>query len=121
MIKKFIDPLISIVIIVAVFSIVLFVIFGQQKALDEQLKASIVSYKAVQLNNQTLGKQVVSKAREQMETMITSNCTEQAYEDFTAKWNEECQNQGLEDKCSLPREIADPLIKEYEEAESGCY
>lgn len=121
MINKFIDPLISIIIVLAVFSVALFVIFGQQKALDDDLTASLVRYRAIESEDESLGKQIVSKAREQLGTMVGSKCAEQAYEDFTAKWNEECQEQGLEDKCSLPREIAEPLLNEYEQAEAECF
>jgi len=121
MINKFIDPLISIIIVLAVFSIALFVIFGQQKALDEDLTASLVRYRSIESEGQSLGKQIVSKAKEQLGTMVGSKCAEQSYNAFIVKWNEECQKQGLEDKCSLPREIAEPLISEYEQAESECF
>ena len=102
--KKNINPSISIVIMLAVFVVSLFIILQGETALNEQLSASIIS-----------------GVRTPLDTMAMSECLRDEYNNFLIKWNQECKAGNLEDKCSLPRDIADPLKADYENSQKSCY
>lgn len=102
--KKNINPTISIVIMLAVFVVSLFIILQGETALNKQLSASIVS-----------------GVKMPLDTMEISECLRNEYSTFLSKWNQECKAENLEDKCSLPRDIADPLKADYENSQKSCY
>ncbi len=98
--KKNIDPLISILIVTAVFTGAVLLIFQGETSLKNQLSASIM--KSVEVNED-------------------SECLRDAYNDFLTNWNQECKAEGLEDKCSLSKEIANPLKVDYQTKQDNCY
>ena len=104
--KKNISPAISIVIVLAVFVVSLFVILQGEATLNKQLSASIISG---------------VKIKTPLDTMAMSKCLRDEYNTFLTKWNQECKVGNLEDKCSLPRDIADPLKADYENSQKSCY
>ncbi|MBU3942578.1 hypothetical protein KKA24_01190 [Patescibacteria group bacterium] len=102
--KKNIDPLISILIVIAVFTVAVFLIFQGETSLNNQLSASISKY-----------------GNKMVETTETSECLRETYNDFLTNWNQECKAEGLEDKCSLSKEIANPLKADYQTEQNLCY
>lgn len=88
----------------AVFVISLFVILQGEATLNKQLSASIVG-----------------SVKTPLDTMAMSECLRDEYSTFLAKWNQECKAGNLEDKCSLPRDIADPLKDDYKNSQKSCY
>ena len=120
MMKKNIEPLISILIICLVFAASVFVIIEAEKVFDKELSAS-VSKPIISKPRTEIGSLLTSKAREQLGRMIFSDCSEKTAQAFEQAWNQECEKLGLEDKCSLPRYIADELTEEYQEAKDNCY
>ncbi len=95
--KKEINTLTSIIIILIVLCAFIFLALGFEKA---KLSASI---SATQFNPITL-----------------SQCYKEAYENFCNQWNQECFSKGLEEKCSLPKEIATELKSEYQGLKNNC-
>ena len=118
--KKNIEPLISILIVCLIFSASVFVIFEAEKIFYKELSASV--YKPIISKPRTeIGGLLTDKAKEQLGRMIFSNCSEKTSQDFEEAWNQECKKLGAEDRCSLPRYIADQLTTEYQEAKNNCY
>ena len=117
--NKYIEPLISLLIVGAIFTASLYLILGANDLLDKQLKASVYESISFESKEETASL-LAARASEQIGTMIGSDCFDQAYQDFEAAWNQECQNQGLENKCDLPRHIANELTDQYEEAKKDC-
>jgi len=120
MVKKFIDPLISLVVIGAVVCVVLFLIAGQHDALNKQIKASVSRFEAVKKSDTDFAKQAINRARDQVKVVVTEGCLEVAEAELEIKWNEECQKLGLKDRCDLPIDIAGELIDQYEQAQAEC-
>jgi cell division protein YceG involved in septum cleavage len=119
MVKKFVDPLVSLIVIGASVCFILFFIVGQQGALNDQLTASAIRYNDVKIGA-GFGEKAISEVKENMEIIISEDCLINVEIEFEEKWNKECNDQGLEDKCSLPMKKAGQLIDEYEEARSQC-
>lgn len=107
--NKYIEPLVSLVIIGAIFCVALFVILNREQAFNKQLQASVI---------QSVAK---SDSEEQIVDNKTKRCLEEAYNTFLSQWNQECQGLNLEEKCSLLKEIAEPLKEEYQGLEETCY
>jgi len=103
--QKYISPTLSIVIVLAVFCLALFTVLQGEASLNKQLTASISG-------------SVKDKALDMAEM---SECVGKAYNIFLTKWNQECKGLGLEDKCDLPRSIADSLKSEYADSQKTCY
>jgi len=120
MVKKFIDPLISLVVIGAVVCVVLFLVAGQHDALNKQVKASVSRFEAVKKSDTDFAKQAINRAKDQMKVMVSEGCLEVAEAELEMEWNEECEKQGLKDKCDLPIDIAEELIDQYEQARAEC-
>lgn len=92
--EKNIQPLVSVLIVLAVFCVFLFVILQGQQTFNKQLTASVFQPNCLSNDN--------------------------AYKNFEQSWNQECEELGLEDRCSLPRDIADELKKEYQDIKQEC-
>jgi len=118
--KRNIEPLISILIVCLVFSASIFVIFEAEKIFDKELSASVYR-PIISKPRAEIGGLLTSKAKEQLGRMIFSDCSERTAQAFEQSWNQECEKLGLENKCSLPRYIADQLTVEYQEAKDNCY
>jgi len=103
--RRYINPTLSIIIVLIVFCLALFAILQKEILLNRQLSASISD-------------NVKSKILDMAEM---SECIGEAYNIFLTKWNQECKGLGLEDKCSLPRNIADSLKSEYADSQKTCY
>lgn len=104
--KKNISPATSIMIMLVVFVVSLFVILQGETALNEQLSASIVGG---------------VKIKTPLDTIAMSECLRDEYNTFLSNWNQECKAEGLEDKCSLSRNIADSLKADYKDSQKSCY
>lgn len=117
--NKTIEPLISLVIIGAVFCASLFAILQTEKALNRQLRATV--FQPQEGQKQEAGEQLITKAAEHMKQIFSSSCLKNAYNNFENLWNQECEKRGLEEKCDLPKDIATDLLDEYQELEQGCY
>lgn len=120
MMKKNIGPLISILIVCLAFAASIFVIFEAEKIFDKELSAS-VSRPILSRPRAEKGSLLTDKAKEQLGRMIFSDCSEKTSQAFEQAWNQECEKLGLENKCDLPRYIADQLTEEYQEAKDNCY
>jgi len=97
--NKAIDPIISIVIVLTVFCASLFMILGEETSLNKQLTASVFD----------AGRTFLSE------------CLEDADNTFLSNWNQECEGRGSEEKCSLPKDIADKLKADQKEAQTSCH
>lgn len=101
--QKYINPTISIVIVLTVFLVSLVFILQEETALNKQFSASMIG------------------SVKTLNTMAISECLRDAHGEFLSKWNQECEGQNLEDKCSLSKNIADQLKSEYENSQKYCY
>jgi flagellar biosynthesis/type III secretory pathway protein FliH len=117
--NKYIEPLISILIICAVFTAVIFVIIEAEKVFNKQVSAS-VSESIILEPREEMSKLLTDRTKEQLETIIFSECLNKAYKTFEQNWNEECSKLELEEKCSLPRYLADGLQQGYQKAKEAC-
>ncbi len=106
-------------VIGVVFVASLFLIVQQEQALDRQLRATVFPLREI------LGKQITEeltgKLIGQVDKKILSDCLDSAYNTFEHSWNQECEKEGLEEKCDLPKDIAADLLNEYQEFKQGCY
>lgn len=118
--KKNIEPLISILIVCVVFAASFYVIVEAEKVFDKELSAS-VSKPFISKPRGETGSLLITKAKEQLGKMIFSDCSEEISQAFEETWNQECEDLGLENKCNLPRYIADQLKSDYQEAKDNCY
>jgi hypothetical protein len=118
--KKNIEPIVSILIVCLIFAASFYVIVEAEKIFDKELSAS-VSKPFFSKPKGERGGLLVTKAKEQLGKMILSDCYEEVAQVFEQAWNQECQDLGLEDKCNLPRYIADQLLGDYQEAKDNCY
>lgn len=118
--KKYIDPLFSVAIILAVFTLFLFIIIHGQASLNKQLSATIfrTDFLAPETN---IGEQVADKIGNRAGVVALSECLRSAYNDFVSRWNEECGKIGAEEKCDLPQSIADDLEIGYQSSQNSCY
>ena len=102
-----------------VFVVSLFLIIQEEQALNRQLRATVFQSKDI------LGKQITKELTEkligQVEKKILSDCLDEAYDVFEGLWNQECEKEGLEEKCDLSKDIAIDLLNEYQELKQGCY
>ena len=102
-----------------VFVASLFLIIQQEQALNKQLRATVFQSKDV------LGKQITKdltgRLIGQLENKVLSDCLGEAYNVFENLWNQECEKQGLEEKCDLPKDIATDLLDGYQGLKDGCY
>jgi len=107
------------VLIGVVFVASLFLIVQQEQALNKQLTATVFQSKDI------LGKQITEeltgRLTGQIEKKVLSDCLDEAYDVFESFWNKECEKQGLEEKCDLPKDIATELLDGYQELKQGCY
>lgn len=117
--NKTIEPLISLVIVGAVFCASLFVILQSGEALNKQLRATV--FQPQEGQEPEAGEQLIAKVAEQMKQIFSSSCLKDAYNSFENLWNQECEERQLEEKCSLPKGIATDLLNEYQELKEGCY
>ena len=117
--NKYIEPLISLLIVGVVFAAAVFVIMEAEEAFDEQISAS-VSKPIILEPRIGIVDLLAGRARERLETVVFSDCFDQAYEVFEQNWNQECSELGLEEKCSLPRYLAEILEQGYQEAKEFC-
>ena len=117
--NKYIEPLVSILIVCSVFAAVVFVIIEAEKIFNEQISAS-VSKSVILKPGAEIGKLLTDKTKEQLETIFFSECLDRAYKTFEQNWNQECSRLELEEKCSLPRYIADGLQEGYQKAKEAC-
>lgn len=110
------------ILIGVVFVASLFLIIQQEQALSRQLTATIAT---VFPSREILGKQITKDLTEkltgQIEKKVLSDCFDEAYDVFENLWNQECEKQGLEEKCDLPKDIATDLLNGYQELKQGCY
>jgi len=118
--KKNIEPLISILIVCLVFAASIYIISEAEKVFDRELSAS-VSRPFISKPKGETGSLLINKAKKQIGRMVFSDCYEETAQAFEQAWNQECEELGLEDKCSLPRQIAEQLKVDYQEAKENCY
>lgn len=117
--NKTIEPLVSLLIVMAVFCVCLLVILQSEQVLNKQLTASVFQPSPRQ-DEQEGAKLLTARAKEQLQIMVSTACRRSAYNAFLTSWNQECEKLDLEDKCSLPRAIADQLKKEYQDSSQEC-
>lgn len=117
--KEASKSIIFLVIIGVLFIVVVVWILQQGQALNKQLAAGI-SFPAYE-KEENGGSQVPIKLAEQVKKMILASCLSTAYNDFESLWNEECEKQGLEERCDLPKWVADELNSENQQINDECY
>ncbi len=117
--KEVLKSIVSLVIIGAVFLISAGFIFQQQYELDKQI-AAIVSFPEPEEDGGASG-QLTGRLAGQAKKIFLSNCLNNAFDNFENLWNQECEKQGLEEKCSLPDEVAKKLIDDYQQVKDDCY
>lgn len=117
--NKTIEPLVSLVIVGAVFCASLFFILQAGEALNRQLRATV--FQPQEGQKPEAGEQLIAKVAEQMKQIFSSSCLKNADNSFEDLWNQECKERQLEEKCSLPKEVANDLLNEYQELKEGCY
>ena len=100
--KRSIDPLISILIVMVAFMAVTLLILQGETALNNQISASIFN-------------------PQRFKTMEISECLDNAYNDFLTNWNQVCKAERLEEKCSLDKDVAEPLKSTYQKSQNNCY
>jgi len=118
--NKYIEPIVSLAIISAVFCIALFGILNQEQILNKQLRASVTQFNISEYKNK-IGEQIVDKTEERVKAVVLADCLRKAYNDFLSQWNQECEELGLDEKCSLSKDIAEQLKDEYQNSEKTCY
>ncbi len=106
-------------VIGVVFVASLFLIVQQEQALDRQLRATV--FPSEKILGEQITKDLTGKLTGQIEKKILSDCLDKAYDVFENLWNQECENQGLEEKCDLPKDIATDLLDGYQNLKEGCY
>ena len=109
------------VIVGIVFFASMVLIYQQEQGLNADLKAAVFQPEYLERHGQEAIKGLASRAKEQIGRVMASGCLKKAYTEFEALWNQECAEKGLEDRCDLPRDIADPLLKGYEQLKNSCY
>jgi len=97
-------------IVIAVFIICLVFIFQQEYELSKQLKAEV--FQSINLG------ELIPEG--QTNKIALMHCLEDAFDNYKNMWNQECENRGLEEKCSLPRSIADVLKENFEQVKQNC-
>lgn len=107
--------IIFIIIIAAVFAFSLFLIYQQERILNKQIKAAVSELISLS-EYKTLGKEVDMEIVDKL-----AGCSKEAYDKFTELWNEQCENNGLEEECDLPKDIASDLLQKYQELKEECY
>jgi len=117
--KETSKSIIFLVIVSVLFIVVVVWIFQQGQELNKQLAAGI-SFSEYE-KEENGGSQVPIKLAEQAKKMILASCLSTAYSNFESLWNEECEKQGLEEKCNLPKWVADELNSENQQLKDECY
>ncbi len=117
--KETSKSIIFLVIVGVLFIIIVALIFQQGQALNKQLAAGISFPEYEKEGNG--GSQVPIKLAEQAKKMILASCLSSAYDNFESLWNEECEKEGLEEKCNLPKWVADELKSENQQLKDECY
>ncbi len=117
--KEASKSIIFLAIISVLFIVVVVWIFQQEQALNKQLAAGISFSEYEKEGNG--GSQVPIKLAEQAKKMILASCLSSADSNFESLWNEECGEQGLEEKCDLPKWVADELNSENQQLKDECY
>jgi len=116
--KETSKSIIFLAIVGVVFIISLVLILQQGQALNKQLAAGI-SFSEYE-KEENGGSLVPIKIAEQAKKMILTSCLSTAYESFEKLWNQECEKQELEEKCDLPKWVADELNSEYQRLKEEC-
>jgi len=117
--KEASKSIIFLVIVGVLFIVVVVWILQQGQALNKQLAAGISFPEYEEEENG--GSQVPVKLAEQAKKMILASCLSSTYSDFESLWNEECEKQGLEERCDLPKWVADELNSENQQLKDECY
>ncbi|MBU2635345.1 hypothetical protein KJ841_02630 [Patescibacteria group bacterium] len=109
-------------VIGVVFVASLFLIVQQEQALNTQLTATIAAvFPSEKILGEQITKDLTGKLTGQIGKKVLSDCLDEAYNIFEDLWNQECEKQGLEEKCDLPKDIATDLLDGYQELKQGCY
>ena len=109
-------------VIGVVFVASLFLIVQQEQALNTQLTATIAAvFPSEKILGEQITKDLTGKLTGQIGKKVLSDCLDEAYNIFEDLWNQECEKQGLEEKCDLPKDIATDLLNGYQELKQGCY
>ena len=117
--KKGTTKSISFLAIVGVlFVVAVVLIFQQGQALNKQVAAGISFPEYEKEGNGS--SQAPIKLAEQAKKMILASCLSSAYSSFENIWNQECGEQGLEEKCDLPKWVADEVNSEYQQLKEEC-
>ncbi len=116
--KETSKSIIFLAIIGVLFIVSVIWIFQQGQALNKQLAAGISFPEYEKEGNG--GSQVPIKLAEQAKKMILASCLSSAYSNFESLWNEECEKQGLEERCDLPKWVADELNSKHQELKDEC-
>jgi len=120
--QEIIKSIIFSAVIGVVFVASLFLIIQQEQALNRQLRATIaVVFPSEEILGEQIAKELTGKLTGQIEKKVLSECFDKAKNAFEDLWNQECEDKGLEEKCSLPRDIAADLLDAYQELKQGCY
>ena len=117
--KEASKSIIFLVIVGVLFIVVVVWILQQGQALNKQLAAGISFPEYEEEKNG--GSEVPVKLAEQAKKMILASCLSSAYSNFESLWNEECEEQGLEERCDLPKWVADELNSENQQLKDECY
>jgi len=107
------------VVIGVVFVASLFLIVQQEQALNKQLKATV--FPSEEMLGKEITTELIGRLTGQVEKKILSVCLDEVYDTFEYSWNQECEKQGLKEKCDLPKDIATDLLDGYEDLKEGCY
>ena len=120
--KETIKSIIFSVVIGVVFVASLFLIVQQEQALNRQLTATIATvFPSEKILGEQITKDLTGKLTGQIEKKVLSDCFDKAKNALEDLWNQECEDKGLEEECSLPRDIAADLLDAYQELKQGCY
>lgn len=119
--KKDSKSIIFPVIIGVVFVIAVVLIFQQELQFNKQLTAAVFQPQKTEEKETKTDSQLASKLAEQAKKLILSACLDKIFEEFKELWNEECEKEGLEEKCLLPKALAEDLMDERQQLEEGCY
>ena len=116
--KETSKSIIFLAIVGVLFVVAAVLIFQQGQALNKQLAAGISFPEYEKEGNG--GSQVPIKLAEQAKKMILARCLSSAKSSFENIWNQECGEQGLEEKCDLPKWVADEVNSEYQQLKEEC-
>jgi len=109
-------------VIGVIFVASLSLIVQQEQALNRQLTATVATvFPSEKILGEQITKELTGRLTGQIEGKILSDCLDEARDILEDIWNQECEKEGLEGKCDLPKDIATDLLDGYQELKQECY